>query len=354
MDYPFCMPKFCWIALLAWASCLPIYADHGGDLLQVHFVDVGQGDAIWIQGPPGECSDKGLNIIIDGGPDTGKGNRLITYLETYKLAKNSVIDYAIVTHPHVDHYPGMLDILKNYQVKTIIDSGFPKEGVRFQEFLKAAQAETVGNTKSTFVQMRKQPNFQFPDCTDLHMSILYGDSDRPDLGSKVNSRENNASTVVRMEYKDFSFLFIGDLEGKDRSDPATTLTMGEKALLDKVPAAKLRATVLKAGHHGSETSSTLALIRAVQPDVVVIQSGRRPFNGTFLPDRSVLDRYKKERPGVTIVRTDEGDEAQGLDSTNDADGDDIAILTDGDSLRVRQAVLSGGKRQWVTVRKLPK
>src|SRR5712671_5967900 len=108
------MPKICLFALLAWLAFSGLLsADQGGELLQVHFVDVGQGDAIWIQGPAGECTDKGLNIIIDGGPDTGKGNRLITYLETYKFAKGSLVDYAIVTHPHNDHYPGMTDILKN-------------------------------------------------------------------------------------------------------------------------------------------------------------------------------------------------------------------------------------------------
>ena len=127
--------------LLVLALC-PAFADHGG-LLTVHFVDVGQGDAIWIQGPPGQCSDTGLNIIIDGGPDKGDGNRLIPYLETYKLAKDSVIDYAIVTHPHDDHYPGMLDVLKNYQVRTIIDSGYPKEGPKFDGFRKAAREEKV-------------------------------------------------------------------------------------------------------------------------------------------------------------------------------------------------------------------
>jgi competence protein ComEC len=349
------MPKVPLIVLLAWSVFSGLlYADQGGALLQVHFVDVGQGDAIWIQGPPGECSDKGLNIIIDGGPDMGKGNRLITYLETYKFVKDSVIDYAIITHPHDDHYPGMTDVLKNYQVKTIIDSGFPAEGPKFQTFLALAKAEMVGSVHSTLVEMRKQPTFQFPDCTDLHMRILYSYPGPPDLGTADNSKVNNASTVVRLEYKSFSFLLMGDLEGKGRKDSADKLSMGEKALLDKVPADKLRSTVLKVGHHGSETSSTLSLIRAVQPDVVVIQSGRKAFSGVFLPDQSVLDRYKKERPGITIVRTDEGDEAEGLDTTNDADGDDIAILTDGDSLRVRQARVSGGKRRWVTVTKLPK
>jgi beta-lactamase superfamily II metal-dependent hydrolase len=343
------------IAWLAWCAFSGLlFADQGGNLLQVHFVDVGQGDAIWIQGPPGECSDKGLNIIIDGGPDAGKGNRLITYLETYKLAKNSVIDYAIVTHPHDDHYPGMADILKNYQVKTIVDSGYPAMGPKFQAFLALARAEMVGTLRSAVVEMRDQPTFQFPDCTDMHMRILYSYPGPPDLGSADNSKVNNASTVVRLEYKNFSSLFMGDLEGKGRKDSADKLDMGEKALLDKVSADKLRSTVLKVGHHGSETSSTNALIRAVQPDVVVIQSGRKSFSGTYLPDQSVIDRYKKEHPGVTVVRTDYLDEAEGRDTTNDADGDDIAILTDGDSLRVRQARISGGKRRWITVKKLPK
>ena len=339
---------------VVWAAfSVTLLADQGRELLQVHFVDVGQGDAIWIQGPAGECTPGGLNIIIDGGPDSGVGNRLITYLEAYKLVKDSVIDYAIATHPHDDHYPGLMDILKNYQVKTIIDSGFPKEGVKFQAFVAAAKAEKAGGVKSTFVEMRKLPAFQFPDCTDLHISIVFGDTDHAGLGSG-NSRENNASTVIRIDYKKFSFLFMGDLEGKERSDGADKLGLGEALLLSKVPAARLHADVLKVGHHGSETSSTFGLIRAVQPSVIVIQSGRKAFSGTFLPDSTVLARYQKERPGVTIVRTDQDDEAEGLDTTNDADGDDIAILTDGDSLRVRQAVLAGGKRQWVTVRKIQK
>src|ERR1041385_4598109 len=223
-------------------------AQPGSQLLQVHFVDVGQGDAIWIQGPAGECAENGLNIIIDGGPNSGKSNRLITYLETYKFVKGSLVDYAIVTHPHDDHYPGMIDILKNYQVRTIIDSGFPDLGPKFGRFLTAAKAAKAGNTSSVFVQMRNQPNFQFADCTDLHMSILFGDTDQPGLGSG-NSRVNNASTVFRIDYKNFSFLFLGDLEGKDRQDPADKLEFGEKALLGRVPAAKLRATVLKVGHH---------------------------------------------------------------------------------------------------------
>lgn len=343
----------CFLSFISALCTSPLHAATGDDLLRVHFIDVGQGDAIWIQGPAGECSTNGLNILIDGGPDSGSRNRLMTYLETYKLSKDVVIDYAIVTHPHDDHYPGLIDVLKNYQVRTIIDSGFPDIGVKYQKFLALAREEKVGAQKSTLVEMRKQPAFQLPACTDLRVSIIYSDVDQPGLGSG-SSRANNASTVVRLEYKNFSFLFVGDLEGKERKDPGDKLSTGEKALLSKVPAAKLHSTVLKVGHHGSETSSTLGLIRAVQPEVVVVESGRKAFSGTFLPDKAVLERYNKERPNALIVRTDEGDEASHLDTMSDADGDDIAVITDGDSLRVRQARVKAGKRRWVTLKTIQK
>jgi hypothetical protein len=83
---------------------------------------------------------------------------------------------------------------------------------------------------------------------------------------------------------------------------------------------------------------------------VVIFSGRKKFSGTFLPDATVLKRYKQVRPDVAILRTDEGDAEAGLDSTNDADGDDILLYTDGDSLRASQAVGPQGRRHWTLVK----
>jgi competence protein ComEC len=327
----------------------------GDNLLRVHFIDVGQGDAIWIQGPVGEGSDSGLNIVIDGGPDRNGKNRVPAYLAKYGLKKNSLIDYAIATHPHDDHYPGMLDILANYEVKTIIEPGLPKDGPKFQEFMDAAKAEKAQGKPSQFVQLRKQHDFQFPSFGDLRLRILHADiTDLPDAGSKQNTIENNASVVIRMEYRNMSFLLMGDAEGKDRKDPDTVTHFVEEQLL-KHPKADLQATVLKAAHHGSETGSTLRFLQAVQPDVVVVMSGRKSFAGTYLPDASTLARYKKVQPKVTIVRTDQDDEKQGLDTTNDQDGDDILIYTDGDSLQVHQSKpSSGGKRKWVKVRTVQK
>jgi len=332
----------------------PVRADQGHNLLRVHFIDVGQGDATWIQGPAPDGADEGINILIDGGPDTGKANRLITYLEKYKLKKGSIIDFVILTHPHDDHYPALLDVLANYEVKTIIDSGFPKEGPKFAKFLAAAKKETVKGKKSTLIELRKKQDFKLDLGADVQARILNADDALAKGMGSGSNRENNASTVVRLVYGNFSFLFMGDAEGKERKQPPETTSFVEKTLIEKVKSEDLQSTVLKAGHHGSETGSTLSFIRAVQPEVIVIMSGRKAFAGTFLPDRSVIARYKKERPSATIVRTDEGDEKEGLDTTNDADGDDVLIFTDGDSMQVHQARGPATHRKWVKLRSIQK
>src|SRR6266850_3298171 len=83
-------------------------AQSGAGYLRVSFVDVGQGDAIWIQGPQQDDGKPGGTIVIDGGPDRGESNRLIKYLRTpkYGLPAGAAIDCMIASHPHDDHYPG--------------------------------------------------------------------------------------------------------------------------------------------------------------------------------------------------------------------------------------------------------
>ncbi len=347
--------KFRCIFLVIWLLVAAGLALAQGDnLLRLHFVDVGQGDAIWIQSPAGDSPGAGANVIIDGGPDTGTSNRLLTYLQKYGLKKGSVIDYVISTHAHDDHYPGLLDILANYEARTIIDPGYPVEGPKFQKFVKAAQKETVKGQPSRFVLLRKQPDFKLSLGEGVEARILHADSAAlKEMGSE-NTRINNSSTVIRLAYGSFSFLLMGDAEGKERAEPPETMRYVEKLMLSKFKPDELRSTVLKVGHHGSESASTLPFIRAVQPDVVVIMSGRKAFRGTYLPDASVIARYKKERPGVTIVRTDEQDEKQGLDTTNDADGDDILIYTDGDSLQVHQSMGPVNRKKWVKVKTIQK
>jgi beta-lactamase superfamily II metal-dependent hydrolase len=349
-------------AALMWASVVLLDAqrDSGAGFLRISFIDVGQGDAIWIQGPDGDDGTRGGNVVIDGGPDKGAGNRVIQYLQAqrYGLQKGQAIDCIVATHPHDDHYPGLMDVLAQYDVRQIIDSGYPKDRTtetgkvsKFELFRQAALKERADGRPSRFVELRRQPDYT-PTCGNVNLRILHAYS--KDLGPSGNTRENNASTVIKLTFGAFSFLFVGDAEGKERNDKGDTAEYVEAELLAKAKSDPnlLRATVLKVGHHGSETSSSLPFIRAVHPEVIVIMSGRKAFGGTYLPDQSVLARYRKENSRLTVVRTDADDARERRDTTNDQDGDDVYMYTDGDTLRINTAVGPVGRRRWQLVKTL--
>jgi competence protein ComEC len=278
-------------------------------------------------------------------------------MSKYGVPDKSAIDCLIVTHPHDDHYPGLMDVLDQYEVRQIIDTGYPKEGPSFAEFRKQALAERADGKKSQFVELEKSPAFQ-PKCGNLSPRIIQSDRKNAQGMGSGNTRENNASTVVQLKFGGFTFLFMGDGEGKDRDDKPDTPKYIERTLLDteQQHPGTLRANVLKVAHHGSESSSTLPFIRAVKPDILVVMSGRKDFGGAgkpvFLPDASVIARYKKENPKLVVLRTDESDAKQRLDTTNDADGDDIYMYTDGSSLRAYQAVGPKTPRLWKLMKTL--
>jgi beta-lactamase superfamily II metal-dependent hydrolase len=311
--------------------------------LRVSFIDVGQGDAIWIRTPAVNGVSK--NIVIDGGPDRGKRNRLLKYLQAYGLPPGSFIDYLVATHPHDDHYPGLLDLFAQYQVGTLIHSGYPKRG-EYQGLLRAARAEKVNRRRAAVVNLRSDPDFRLDWGGGVTARVLHADRAAATAMGSGSTRENNASTVIRVEFGAFSFLLMGDAEGKTRAASPDEARFVEAALLSRLGPGGLRATVLKAGHHGSETGSTLPFLQAVRPDIVVVMSGRRSYGGRWLPDETVLDRYAEVNPDVLIVRTDDKDEAEGRTGKDDQDGDDIYMRTDGRRLRVYQAVGADRRRYW--------
>jgi beta-lactamase superfamily II metal-dependent hydrolase len=342
------------VGMLAGVAVARLLAqDSGAHLFRVSFIDVGQGDAIWIKGPQQDDGSAGGNLIIDGGPGQGPKNRLIKYLaaQSYGLQPGEAIDCMVASHPHDDHYPGLQDVLAKYEVRTIIDAGFPKEGPKFAAFLAAAKKETAGGKKSRVVELRSSKERTFR-CGNIEARVLFADAaNAKDMGSG-NTRENNASAVIKVQFGQFGFLFMGDAEGKDRNDAPDTPKYAERVLLEqeKSTPGLLQSTVLKIAHHGSETSSTLPFIKAVNPDILVVMSGRKQYGPRFLPDKSTLDRYRKHNPKMVIVRTDERDAAEQRDTTNDADGDDVYIYTDGETLRVNRAVGPTGKKRWQHVK----
>ena len=282
--------------------------------LEVHFVDVGQGDGIWIRtfddGIQGNGRYEGRNILIDGGPNqSDQRNQFLAYLLD-RAHEGAVIDALILTHPHDDHFPGAIGILNHFEVSHYYDPGFPKQGVEYPAFRALVNGERVEGQPTQ--QHIGQAQFGTPDWgSEVQPQFLYSYPGNAAGRGSNSTLENNASIVLRLRYGDVSFLFMGDAEGKDRGQPATTPRYVEAVLLQTPGPAGLRSTVLKLAHHGSETSSTLPFIQAVDPRYVVASSGRRSYGGTYLPDLTTLQRYCAHNPATRIYRTDRDDQAEG-------------------------------------------
>lgn len=300
--------------------------------LEIHIVDVGQGDGIWIHTFDDSIPDngrfQGKNIVIDGGPvGADAKNPFLAYLLN-GIHGPAVIDALIVTHPHVDHFPGASGVVRHYDVCDYYDPAYPDLGVEYQRFLDLVSHGHCGD-HTTAMHMGR-PSFGSPDWgSELKIEFLYAWPGSPDGLGHGNTLINNASIVMKLTYGTQSILFMGDAEGKERNDSPATPKYVEARLLASLTLEQLKSTVLKVAHHGSETSSTLPFIRAVDPAIIVVSSGRKSFGGTYLPDATTLQRYCDFNPAIRIYRTDQDDEAEGRTNATSADGDDIVIRMNG-------------------------
>ena len=301
--------------------------------LTIHFVDVGQGDAIWIQtfddGIDGNGKFEGYSIVIDGGPTSSDNNNaLLPYMESQGY-HGANIEALLLTHPHIDHYSGAETISRHFSINHYYDPGYPSDLTTYTAFLTAMKGSPGHPARAKHIHLG-QANFGTLNWgSEIKAEVLYSWNGNPDhtLGNG-NTLVNNASIVLRIQYGNHVFLFMGDAEGKERDDAAATPQFVEKILLETEPA-KLKANVLKIAHHGSETSSTLPFIEAVDPEIVIVQSGRKNFNGTFLPDATTLQRYCTHNPNVKIYRTDQGDAAAHFSAAAAVDKDNIILRSNG-------------------------
>jgi competence protein ComEC len=255
----------------------------GDNGLTVTFLDVGQGDAILVETP------ERMNILIDGGgTDQGEGDQakkdfvgqkvVVPFLRRKGINR---LDLMVLTHPHADHMGGLIPVLKEIKIDQVLDSGQTYDSQAYRRF-KAL----IAANKIKYSVARSGQNIRFG--RDLSGSIL--NPVVPYLGNA-----NSDSIVMRLVYKDISFLFTGDLERE-----------GEERLLGQ----RLRSTILKVGHHGSSTSTSDQFLRAVSPKVAVISVGahnryRHPFPGTIMKlERSGIRLYRTDEDGAVVIKTD--------------------------------------------------
>lgn len=229
--------------------------------IKVHFIDVGQGDAILVQ-----VNNK--NLLIDSGSKSEK-KKLIEYLDRIYISQ---FDYIIATHPHEDHIGNMGYIINNYKV---INFYSPKVQNNTTAFENMAEPLARKNIK---IKILKANTTNIDLGENTLVEVL-----SPNLDNYDNL--NNYSPIIKISYGNNSFLFTGDAE-----------EAVEEEVINK--SNNLKSDVLKIGHHGSSTSTSKNFLDKINPKIVIISVGKDNSYGH--PTKDTLSKIK----GTTIYRTD--------------------------------------------------
>lgn len=253
--------------------------------LTISMLDIGQGDAVLIQ-------TGAKNILIDTGDDKyyedgkkGKENtQLLTELQKLKIDH---IDTLVMTHAHADHIGKADKVIAQYGVKELVYNGIPSTSKYFINALKAAKANGTQQVKVKAGDVLDFGNGVSFEIVSPSQSLI--DEDTAAIKAKKKVDVNNESVVGRLTFGNFAMLFTGDAEGPVEKDMVASYGK------------KLKCQVLKAGHHGSKTSSTAEFLKLVQPESVVMSLGVNNQYGH--PHEALLKRLQKQ--GVkNIYRTD--------------------------------------------------
>lgn len=238
------------------------------DNLEIYYLDVGQADSILIR-------HLDNNVLIDAG-NNADGKLLVEYFNSLGI---NHFDYVIGTHAHEDHIGGMDDIIDSFDIDHFYMPDVITTTKTFEDVV-----DSLSNKKVKFETPKIDSEFYLDD---LKFVVLYVGIDKNDL--------NNTSIVLKLTYKDTSYLFTGD---------ATSEV--ENKILDK----DLKSDVLKVGHHGSQYSSTAKFLKEVSPSYSIIQVGK---NNDYGHPKDVvlkkLDRlnsevYRTDRDGTILLKSD--------------------------------------------------
>jgi competence protein ComEC len=263
------------VLVLSWGMTQP------DGQLHVVFMNVGQGDATFIQTPSGR------QILVDGGLYPSVLNDQLGQQMPFW---DKEIDILIATHPDADHVSGLVGVWDRYRVNQLITNGQSfGESPIYDEVLTAAQAQET--------EIRPVQAGEIIEIEDgVRLEVVHPG---PVL---VEENRNENSVSMRLVYGDFTFLFTGDAE-----------KMGEAEML--AAERSLTALVFKAGHHGSNSSSSLPFLQAVRPQIIIVSAGVDNRFGHPAPEMLA----RAEIVGAVVLRTDE------LGSIN--------VTTDGTAMR---------------------
>ncbi len=284
------VPRFLVICIIIFGISTQT-ACNADNRLKIHFLDVGQGDAILI-------SKDGMNILVDGGPSP---QLLMNSLSNKLPFWNRTIDMLVLTHAHSDHINGLIEVLQRYEVKHVLypkitdtDKGYNRQV--FNKWLEIIEEKEIDFTLAEAGQ--------YFYINEVSIDII--NPPRQGLLTGTHSDIDNNSVVLSIEFGDLSFLLTGDL-----------MWQGE---LDLVLNRMVELTdVLKVGHHGSLTSSSDEYLNVLRPQLGVICVGTNNYGH---PHKDTLQRLFGVMESHHIYRTDTSGE--------------ISLVTDGQSLWLKK------------------
>jgi competence protein ComEC len=250
-------------AVLILSACQPasIYpAPTPRGIIQVHFIDVGQGDSVLILTPGGR------SVLIDGGEARSGA------LEYLKAQGVRQLDLVVATHPHDDHIGGLPEILKAIPTAKVATSGQSHTTPGYERFLDA-----IIESRAEYIEVKRGDMITLDG---LNFEVLHP-------ASITGENMNNNSVVLRLVYGKISFIFMGDAE---KAAEAGILTARQP----------ISASVIKLGHHGSRTSTSPEFLSAVSPALAVYSAGRGNRYGH--PHQETLDALAAA--GVVVYGTD--------------------------------------------------
>ncbi len=253
------------LLFLGGSGLVSVFLSDSGTETKVSFLDVGQGDSILIR------TEEGKNILIDGGPD----KRVVKELSRQLAWKERSLDIVILTHPHLDHLVGLNSVVERFDVGKFFLPPAKSSSPAFKHLIETLSREgvpAIGVVAPLEIEISPACNLVF-----LH----------PKAKNLPYSKLNDVSIVNKLECDDFSFLLTGDIERQ-----------AERDILSQDM--DLESDVLKVAHHGSDTSSKKDFLKAVSPDLAVIQVGE----DNNLGHPSLRTIRNLERIGSLVLRND--------------------------------------------------